>query len=292
MRKALLLTRANVQAYLDSIRQEGKSSNTVKKYTRDLGVFEEFVFGSEAGSRKVLCVKPVTQPTIAAYRQYLQANYSPTSANSMLAPLNNLLKFLGRADLCARLFKVQRRIFAAADRELSRKDYEKLIEAASSTGKLHLRLIMETMAATGMRVSEIRHVTVESVGDGKVEFCSKGKIREVYFPQKLRKNLLNYARSKGITEGPIFRTRCGNPVDRSNLYHDMKKLAGEAGVSEKKVFPHNFRHLFARIFYEKEKDIVALADILGHSNLQTTRIYTMTSVSEHIDKLEHLGLVS
>ena len=281
MSEALLLTRVNVLAYLESIRQEGKSSNTVKKYARDLDAFLKFLKGDEK----------VTESTITAYRQYLQANYSSASANSMLAPLNNLLKSLGRADLCARLFKIQRRIFACEDRELTRSEYERLIEAARRAGKLRLMLVMETMAATGMRVSEIRHVTVESVKESKVEIYSKGKIREVYFPKKLRKRLLDYAASKCITEGPVFQTVHGNPLDRSNLFHDMKKLAESAGVSAKKIFPHNFRHLFARTFYAREKDIVALADILGHSNLQTTRIYTMTTAKEHVHKLERLGLV-
>lgn len=208
-----------------------------------------------------------------------------------MAALNCLFSFLGLPECRLKSVKIQRQIFRDESRELSQAEYRRLLAAAKSARNERLLLVMETICATGIRVSELRHFTVEAVRRGQAEVTNKGKTRTVFLPGKLQKVLLRYARTRRIAAGPLFVTKGGRPLDRSNIWHDMKALCREAGVAEGKVFPHNLRRLFARTFYGLEKDIVRLADVLGHSSINTTRIYTMESGYEHRRQLERMRLV-
>ncbi len=209
----------------------------------------------------------------------------------MLSAVNRLLKFLGREDCRIRFLRAQRKTFREQNRELTRAEYQRFLDTAAEQGQERLGLLMETICATGIRVSELRFFTVEAVRLGRAEVSNKGKNRTVFLPEKLRKALLQYAQAQKIAAGPVFVTRNGKPLDRSNIWHDMKALCREAGVADSKVFPHNLRHLFARTYYALEKDIVRLADILGHSSINTTRIYTMESGAVHRRQLEKMRLV-
>ena len=214
---------------------------------------------------------------------------TPAGVNGAIAALNCLFSFWGLPECRMRSVKIQRRIFRDEERELTEKEYRRLLTAAK--GNRRLLLVMETICATGIRVSELKFFTVEAVRRGRAEVYNKGKNRPVFPPGKLQKTLLQYIKAQGIESGPVFITRSGRPLDRSNIWSDMKKLCRTAGVAEVKVFPHNLRHLFARMYYGLEKDIVRLADILGHASINMTRIYTMESGAEHRRQLERMRLV-
>lgn len=290
--REICMSEDDICAYINSLVCEEKSVNTIKKYTRDLKKFLGFFTSKQSEKGEGAKSLRITQPELIAYKQHLAENYAPVSANSMLAPLNNLLKYLGHSNMCLKLFKVQRRIFLREERNLSRKEYDRLIEAAKRRGDERIALVMQTMASTGIRISELRFLTVESLREGRMTISSKGKLREVCLPAKLQKRLKEYIRKRHIESGSVFVTRNGKPLDRSNICRLMKALCDCARVLREKVFPHNLRHLFAREFYAREKDIVLLSDLLGHSSLETTRIYTMTDAREHLKKLESLNLVS
>ena len=211
--------------------------------------------------------------------------------NGAVAALNGLFGFLGMPECRLKAVRVQRKIFRDEARELTEKEYRRLLAAAKGRKNERLLLVMEAICATGIRVSELRFFTVEAVREGRAEVVNKGKCRIVFLPGRLRKELLRYARERGIGSGPVFVTRGGRALDRSNIWSDMKALCREAGVEESKVFPHNLRHLFARTFYGLEKDIVRLADILGHSSIDTTRIYTMETGEAHRRQLERMRLM-
>ena len=260
------------------LRQEERSEATVKKYLHDVAQFLAFTMQ-----------RPVDRELVLAYKETLKETYSISSANSMLAAVNCFLRFLGRPDCCVRQFRVQKRIFCPEERELSRAEYFRLVEAAR--GNERLSLILQTICATGIRVSELRFITVEAAGRGEAMVRCKGKTRPVFLVSGLRKKLVAYAKKQKITAGSIFITRSGAEMDRSNIWREMKGLCKKAGVSPGKVFPHNLRHLFARTFYGLEKDIVKLADILGHSSINTTRIYTVTTAAEHKRQLTALHLL-
>lgn len=258
--------------------REEKSDATIKKYLRDVHSF--LLWKKE----RELCKDLVIQ-----WKDYLtESGYSVRSINSMLASVHHYLVFLGREDCRVRILKLQPRIFTRPEQELDREDYLKLLNAARQKPRLYL--ILQTISATGIRVSELKCFTVEAVRRGEVMVNSK-KSRPVLIPRKLRAELLRYAGRYGITEGIIFRTRNGRPVDRSNLWAEMKKLAKSAGVILTKVYPHNLRKLFARSFYEIKKDIAKLADVLGHSSIETTRIYIMTRGGEHEEILNQMNMV-
>ena len=224
------------------------------------------------------------------YKKHLiEAGYKVRSINSMLASLNSLLDFLEWGDCKVKNIRSQQPAYCAEEKELTREEYMRLLEAARKRPRLYL--VLQTICGTGIRVSEIRYFTVESVRRGEITVSCKGKIRTILIPEKLRNMLLVFARKNGITTGVIFRTRSGNTLNRSNIWAEMKKLCREARVNATKVFPHNLRKLFARTFYGYEKDIAKLADILGHSNINTTRIYIMSTGAEHKRKIERLGLV-
>lgn len=273
------ITRRTLEAFRLHLLQEEKSSLTVGKYLRDARAFMAFAAG-----------RPVDKALVAAYKQrLLEQGYAARSVNSMLAGLNSLLGFLGWQDCRVRNVRVQRRIYCAEERELTKAEYLRLLEAARRDRRLYL--LLETICGTGIRVSELAYFTVEAVAQGEIAVRCKNKTRSILIPGRLRKSLLAYARQSGIASGPVFRTRSGRAMDRGGVWAQMKALCAPARVRKTKVFPHNLRKLFARTFYAVEKDIAKLADILGHSSIDTTRIYIMTSGHEHRRKIDRLGLV-
>ena len=229
--------------------------------------------------------------TAGLYKEKLLRERTAAGVNGAVAALNGLFGFLGMPECRLKAVRVQRKIFRDEARELTEKEYRRLLAAAKGRKNERLLLVMEAICATGIRVSELRSFTVEAVREGKAEVVNKGKCRVVFLPGRLRKELLRYARERGIGSGPVFVTRGGRTLDRSNIWSDMKALCREAGVEESKVFPHNLRHLFARTFYGLEKDIVRLADILGYSSIDTTRIYTMETGEAHRRQLERMRLM-
>ena len=256
-----------------------KSLHTVKKYLRDA---EAFLF--YCGGRRI------TKELVIGYKNSLiEREYAVSSINSMLASLRSLLHFLDLDNCCVKSLRTQREIYCHEARELSRDEYFRLIEAAGDNTRL--RLILETVCATGIRISELEYFTLEAVKSGEVSVSCKGKTRTVLLPKKLRRMLLSYAANEKIKSGILFRTRSGRAIDRSNIWAAMKKLCKKAKVQPSKVFPHNLRKLFARCFYEIKKDIAKLADILGHSSINTTRIYIMSSGSEHQRCIEKMKLI-
>ena len=259
------------------LRQEEKGELTVEKYLRDARAFLAWLGDKELGKTEVL-----------SYKETLLQAYAVTSVNSILSSINSALDCIGRADCKVKTIKQQRRVFCAAEKELTKKEYEKLLQAAKS--KPRLCLLMQTICSTGIRVSEHRFITVEAARQGYAEVRLKGKYRTVLLPRELCKALLKYAKQRGITGGSIFVTASGKPLNRCNIWAEMKKLCFTAGVSREKVFPHNLRHLFAKTYYTLEKDIVRLADILGHSSINTTRIYTIESGDTHRKQIEKMKL--
>lgn len=270
-----------LQMFEQTMRKDEKSDATVKKYMRDLAAFRQYV-----GSRQ-----PVTKEVVIAYKQYLTERYAVTSVNSILAALNSFFKAQGWYDCVVKSLKVQRESFRRSDRELTREEYYRLITAAGEQGNTRLSLIMQTICSTGIRVSELKFITVEALYTRRAIVSLKGKTRAVLLPTELCRMLWNYAREHKIENGCIFVSRNGNPLDRSNIFHDMKALCEAAGVNRQKVFPHNLRHLFAVTYYDIEKDITHLADILGHSSIDTTRIYTLVNGDEQVRQIDRLQLV-
>ena len=264
------------------LRQEGRSAGTIEKYLRDAAGFAAWL-----GEREL------NPENTAQWREFLLSRgYAPATINSMLSAVNTLLKFLGREDCKIRFLRVQRRVFREQSRELTRNEYQKLLDTAAESGQERLGLLMETICATGIRVSEVQYITVEAVQNGRTEINLKGKIRSILLPAKLCRKLLKYARKNKTASGEIFLTRNGKPLSRKQIWREMKQLCAKAGVESSKVFPHNLRHLFATVFYKVCRDIVKLADVLGHSSINTTRIYLMTTGAEHARQLEKLGLVT
>lgn len=257
---------------------EEKSEATISKYMHDVSVFLDFCGNNE-----------ITKETILELKEMLRKEYKPHSANSMLAAINKYLQFAGKEECRVRSLKLQQRPFMPEERSLSREEYFRLLKAAEPERRL--QLILETICSTGIRVSELKYFTKEGAIKGELEVSCKGKIRVILIPGKLRKKLLAYCRREGITGGVIFRTRGGNPVNRSNIWAQMKSLCEKAKVDRQKVFPHNLRKLFARCFYEIKKDIAKLADVLGHSSIDTTRIYIMETSKEHRKVIERMRLL-
>lgn len=228
---------------------------------------------------------------VLAYKSYLCECYAPASVNAALSSLNSFFNFMEWYDLRVKNLKIQKQIFASTDKELTKAEYDRLLQAAKQKKNERLYLLMQTICSTGIRVSEVRYVTVEAVTRGIAEINCKGKRRQVFLPKQLCQILKQYIKQQKIKSGAVFVTKNGNPLDRSNIWSDMKKLCKTANVSEKKVFPHNLRHLFARTYYSLQKDIVRLADILGHSSVNTTRIYTMETGEIHRRQIQKLGLL-
>ena len=272
------ITEEMIKSYRQYLIRGEKSTATVEKYLRDVRAFSVFAGGAA-----------VTKELAVAYKKRLLEDYAPRSINSMLAGVNSFLIFIGRSDCKVKALKLQRQVFCAEEKELTKAEYEKLLKAAEKNEQL--RLVMQTICATGIRVSELRFFTVEAVKCGEVVVCCKAKTRTIFIPSKLRKLLLDYAGKQKIRSGEIFLAKNGKPLDRKTIWAQMKGLCRAAGVKPRKVFPHNLRKLFARTFYGMEKDIAKLADILGHSSIDTTRIYIMSTGTEHRRKIERLGLV-
>ncbi len=259
---------------------EEKSPATIEKYARDLRAFVAFVNGREVDKALVL-----------AYKNSLPETYTVTSANSMLAALNTFFKYCEWHELIVKRFRVQREAYCSEEKELTKQEYQRLVTTAEKQEDTRLSLILQTICATGIRVSELSHITVDAVKHGEAKVTCKGKTRRIFIVPELRKKLLAYIKKQGIGEGHIFLTRNGAPMDRTSIWRAMKRLCEAAKVSAGKVFPHNLRHLFARIFYSMQKDIVMLADLLGHSSINTTRIYTVTTGETHKRRIRMMKLV-
>ena len=260
--------------------EEEKSDNTIEKYMRDIRFFREWL-----GSRGL------EKSAVLEYKKELCIQYAPASVNSMLSSLNSLFIFMDWHDLKVKTLKIQRQIFASKDRELTKAEYERLLTAAKAKNNERLYYLMQTIAATGIRVSELQCITTDAVKTGQAVINCKGKMRVVFLTKQLCKMLKEYIKKNNIKSSSVFVTKNGKPLDRSAVWKMMKNLCEAAGVSRDKVFPHNFRHLFARTFYSLQKDIVRLADILGHSSINTTRIYTVESGEIHRQQLQKLGLL-
>ena len=270
----------DLSRYETYLRSEERSANTIAKYLRDLRVFFTFM-GNES-----LC-----KEAVVSFKGYLTESYAPASVNSMLAALNQFLEFCGYGQMKVRRVKTQKNLFRQEEKELTAKEYRRLVRAARSAGKIQLALIMEAIAVTGVRVSELRYFTVEQVKRGRIEVRNKGKYRRIFLTTDIRKKLLCFAKFRKIIKGCIFVTNSGKPKDRSNLWSEMKALKEKAGVKGEKIFPHNLRHLFARVYYQTTKDMAGLADVLGHSSLNVTRIYTSSTGEIYQRQLERLTIL-
>ena len=279
--KGRILTEKMVADFSAYLKSEEKSENTIEKYLRDVRAFSVYLNGDE-----------ITKEAVIAYKsKLLSMNYAVRSINSMLASVNGLFSFLGWADLKVKSIKLQRQIYCSEERELTKAEYMRLVNTAKQKGNERLNLILQTICGTGIRVSELQYITVEAVKCGEAIVSLKGKTRTIFIVRELQKKLLRYAAEQGISSGTIFITRTGRPLSRTNIWREMKNLCEQAGVNPQKVFPHNLRHLFARIFYDIEKDIAKPADILGHSSINTTRIYIISTGNEHRRRMEHMRLI-
>lgn len=268
----------HILGFKEYLYQKGSSDKTIEKYLRDV---KHFLTETEE----------ISYESLRSYREGLIGQYAPASVNSMIAALNQYLTFLEMEMYKVKPVRIQKEIFARPEKELDKEEYRKLVAAATENGDGRLALIMEVICGTGIRVSELEYFTLEAIKNGQIRVRNKGKVRVIMIPHKLKMKLLYYAKQTKIHAGCIFITKFGNPLDRSNLWGMMKKLAAQAGVSAGKIFPHNLRHLFARTYYSFTKDISRLADLLGHSSINTTRIYTISSGHEHQRQIEQLGLV-
>ena len=276
-----ILTQRNIEQFYTWLKTEEKSRNTIEKYIRDVTAFMVY-----------LADTAVTKETVIAYKNKLiSENYAVRSINSMLASVNSLLAFLGWTECKVKSIKLQRQIYCPEEKELTKVEYTRLVNAAKQKGNERLNLILQTICGTGIRVSELQFITVEAVKCGEAVVSLKGKTRTVFIVKELKQKLLRYAAEQKIESGMIFITRSGKPMSRTNIWREMKNLCKEANVNPNKVFPHNLRHLFARTFYSIEKDIAKLADILGHSSINTTRIYIVTTGNEHRQRMESMRLI-
>ena len=279
--KGRLLTEEHIKSFINHLRLEEKSKNTIEKYARDVNTFAKLLNG-----------KAVYKEIVIEYKQTLIANgYAVSSINSMLAAVNSLFDYLGWIDCKVKAIKTQRQIYCPENKELNKAEYLRLVEAAERTHNHRLNMILQTICGTGIRISELQFITVEAVKRGVVEVACKGKNRVIFIVKKLKKKLLRYVAERHIKAGVIFITKSGKPVNRTNVWREMKALCKQAHVDSDKVFPHNLRHLFARTFYKLEKDIAKLADILGHSSINTTRIYIISTGYEHLKRMENMRLV-
>lgn len=275
-----IITESLMKSYEHQLYDDEKSKNTTEKYLRDILRLSEY-----AGKQNV------DKALILRYKSELMERYSASSVNSMIAAINSFLRFAGWTDLCLKQFRVQKSVYCTEEKELTKAEYIRLVRTAQNNGNERLSLLLQTICGTGIRVSELKFITVDAVKKGEAVVRCKGKIRKVFIVKDLRKRLQWYINTQCIRNGPVFVTRQGHVMNRSNIWREMKSLCRAANVSAGKVFPHNLRHLFARTFYRLEKDIAKLADILGHSSIDTTRIYILTTGQEHRRKMEKMKLV-
>ena len=279
--KGKILTSNQIAAFAVYLKSEEKSENTIEKYIRDVRAFASYMGNAE-----------ITKEAVIAYKnKLLSEGYAVRSINSMVASINSLFAFLGWGDLKVKSLKLQRQIYCPEEKELTKAEYMRVVNTAKQKGNKRLNLLIQTICGTGIRVSELQYITVEAVTCGEAVVSLKGKTRSVFIVRELQKKLLRYAAEQKITSGTIFITRTGKPMSRTNIWREMKSLCEQAGVNPQKVFPHNLRHLFARTFYGIEKDIAKLADILGHSSINTTRIYIITTGNEHRQRMENMRLI-
>lgn len=275
-----IITTATIARFEKELILEEKSAATVEKYIRDIRAFAAFTMGTA-----------ITKETVISYKKQLQGRYAVRSVNSMLASINSLFARLGWNELKVKTVRLQQQIYCTEEKEMTRAEYARLCRTAERKHNGRLNLILQTICGTGIRVSELQYITVEAARRGEAVVSCKAKSRNVFIIKELQKKLLRYAAERNIKSGMIFVTRTGKPISRTNIWREMKALCEEAEVSPQKVFPHNLRHLFARVFYGIEKDIAKLADILGHSSIDTTRIYIMSTGVEHRSRMERLHLM-
>lgn len=271
----------NIQAYTAYLEEQERSSATIEKYQHAL---DRFYRWTSDGSN-------VDKAIVIQYKEQLAQKFAPTGVNATLAALNGFFRFLGWMDCVVKPLHIQRRVFSTADKELNKEEYRRLVHAARQKKDTRLVLLLQLMASTGIRVSEVRYVTAEAVKEKTIQIRLKGKIRTILLPDQLCCLLEKYGKEQKISSGPLFLTRTGRMMDRKEIWAQMKRLCRAAEVPESKVFPHNLRHLFARSFYSEQKDIAKLADLLGHSSIETTRIYLLSSGQEHRQLLDRLCLI-
>ena len=279
--KRKTVTKEEIRQFSDALAEEERSAGTIEKYVRDVRRFAIWLDGEE-----------VSRERAAAWRDgLLERGYAPVTINSMVAAVNQFFAVLGWEECKVKALKIQRRLFRDDRRELTREEYQRLLDAAHGLGRERLALLLETICATGIRVSEVKYITVEAAHAGRAEISLKGKLRTILLPGKLCRKLKKYARQQKTASGEIFLTRSGKSLSRRQIWAEMKRLCKAAGVAPSKVFPHNLRHLFARTFYRVCRDVVKLADVLGHSSIETTRIYLISTGSEHANILRKMHLV-
>ena len=278
--KGRFITAKTIAEFKEHLILEERSEITVEKYIRDVKAFTAYTQNTS-----------VTKETVIAYKKHLQENYAVRSVNSMLASINSLFMFLGWYDLKVKSLKLQQQVFCPEDKELTKAEYARLCRTAERKHNERLNLILQTICGTGIRVSELQYITVEAVRQGEAVVNCKAKTRSVFIVKELKQKLLRYAAEQNIKSGMIFVAKMGKPISRTNIWREMKALCEEANVNPQKVFPHNLRHLFARVFYGIEKDIAKLADILGHSSINTTRIYIISTGTEHRQRMENMRLI-
>ena len=278
--KGRFLTAEMIAEFKEHLIFEERSEATVEKYIRDVKAFAVYLSGAE-----------ITKGTVINYKKRLQESYAVRSVNSMLASINSLFAFLSWHELKVKSIKLQQQIYCPEEKELTKVEYTRLCKTAEKKHNERLTLILQTICGSGIRVSELQHITVEAVRQGEATVSCKAKTRSVFIMKELQKKLLRYAAEQNIKSGMIFITRTCKPVSRTNIWREMKALCEEANVNPQKVFPHNHRHLFARVFYGIEKDIAKLADILGHSSINTTRIYIISTDTEHRRRMENMRLI-
>ena len=277
-----ILTNGQLISFKQQLRSEEREQSTIEKYMREVKLFRTWLAGC-----------PVTAETIAQWKNHLRDdNYKPETINSKLSALNRFFKFMRWPECRIKYLKIQRKLFRGTEKELTKEEYMRLLESAKSLGKARLSLLIETICATGIRVSEVRYITAEAIQAGRADISLKGKIRTILLPGKLCRKLQKYAKKQKITSGELFLTRSGKGISRRQIWAEMKALCKKANVASSKVFPHNLRHLFARTFYRACRDVAKLADVLGHSSIETTRIYLISTGIEHARQLERLGLIS
>lgn len=274
------LKATNIDAFRKELILQEKSSATIEKYIRDVTTFAKFIGDTV-----------VTRDKVIEYKKHLQKNYAVRSINSMITSINNFFSFVGWTDLQIKALKLQHQVFCTEEKELTKEEYTRLCKTAENRNNERMSLILQTICGTGIRVSELSYITVEAVKQGEAVVSMKGKTRSVFIVKKLKKKLLRYAAKQNIKSGMIFVTRTGKLINRTNIWREMKSLCEFAKVNPQKVFPHNLRHLFARVFYGMEKDIAKLADILGHSSINTTRIYILSTGTEHRKQMESMRLI-
>lgn len=278
----MTITAAEIKRYAVHLKEEERTPATMEKYLRDIRSFVAWLDNRD-----------VTKESSTAWKEYLLTQrQAPATINAKLSAINGLFHFLGWDECRVKFLKLQRRMFRDTARELTRDEYQRLLDAAQARDQQRLELLLETIGGTGIRVSEVRYITVEAAMEGRTDVSLKGKIRTILLPGKLCRKLLKYAKKQKIASGEIFLAKDGRSLTRRQIWREMKGLCAMAGVAPSKVFPHNLRHLFATTFYRATRDIVKLADVLGHSSIETTRIYLLTTGAEHSRQLERLGLVS